>query len=694
MRFLVLGPLEVMDDGGLPVQIAGAKERMILAHLIANADSVVPTDDLIDELWGEGPPRTAERTLRSYVSRLRRVLEPGRSAEKATEILRSRGDGYELIADGHQIDAVRFERLAEEGHRLLAVGSPTDAELMLAEGLGLWRGVAYQEYRYTGFGGSEGQRLEELRRTATEDHIDAGLANGNAPSLIADLEGMVRQEPLRERRWGQLMLALYRAGRQAEALQAFTRARAVLVDELAIEPGPDLQRLQAAILDHDPGLDQVPLAHPESVRGIDVCPYKGLARFETDDAAFFFGREHMVADAIGHLIGGRFLALVGASGSGKSSLLRAGLLHALRSGTLPGSDRWTYSVIRPGNHPVEQLDRATGEARGARRAVIAVDQFEEVFTACSDDVERQAFLDALTRTVLQPEGPVTIVIAMRADFYGRCAKHRPFASLLASDQILVGPMDADELRSAIVRPAENAGLTVDEKLVDVLVADTVDQPGALPLLSTALLELWTRRQGRTLSLDEYLHSGGVEGAVARLAEDAYGRLDRDEQQAAKRILLRLAATGEGSQTVRRRAPVEEFDRSSDPATSDAMAVLADARLITFSDGTVEVSHEALLHEWPRLRVWLEDDAEGRKLHRHITESAHTWDEGRRDPADLYRGARLTAAWDWAETHEADMNDLERGFLRASRTASEGEAVRARRTNRRLRGLLVGVAVLL
>ena len=199
---------------------------------------------------------------------------------------------------------------------------------------------------------------------------------------------------------------------------------------------------------------------------------------------------------------------------------------------------------------------------------------------------------------------------------------------------------------------------------------------------------------RTLRLDDYLRAGGVEGAVARLAEEAFGRLDADGQAAAKRILLRLAAPGEGAEVVRRRAPLSEFDLDRDADASRAMAVFTDARLVTVAEGTAEVAHEALLHEWPRLRTWLEDDAEGRKLHRHVTESSHTWDEGGRDPADLYRGARLTAAWEWAEPHETDLNDLEREFLRASRAASEGEAVRERRTNRRLRGLLVGVAVLL
>ncbi|TMK33541.1 MAG: hypothetical protein E6G58_13330 [Actinobacteria bacterium] len=692
MRFLVLGPLEVAEAGGEPLPIAGSKERTILACLITRAGRVVPVDDLIEELWGDRPPRNPEKALISYVSRLRRALRPGRLSDTDPELIFFRGDGYVLEADGHLVDAIRFEQLAGEGHRLLDTGRSAEADPVLEEALGLWRGAAYQGYRYTGFGAAEGERLDELRRAATEDLIDSRLAGEDPGRLVPELEAMVREEPLRERRWGQLMVALYRAGRQAEGLRAFTRAREVLVGELGIEPGPELQRLQEAILSHDRGLERGQPVRAEPIGPTDVCPYKGLARFETVDAEFFFGREQVVAEAVGHLAEGRFLALVGPSGSGKSSLLRAGLMHALGSGALPGSDRWACSVIRPGDRPLDALSHSLDEKR--EHSMLAVDQFEEVFTACSDVADRTAFLDALTEAATAPDGATTIVIAMRADFYGRCAEHRGLASLLASHQILVGPMDADELRRAIELPAQRAALTVEEPLTDSLVSDTVGQPGGLPLLSTALLELWTHRRDRTLRLDDYLRAGGVEGAVARLAEEAFDRLDADGQAAAKRILLRLAAPGEGAEVVRRRAPLSEFDLDRDADASRAMAVFTDARLVSVAEGTAEVAHEALLHEWPRLRTWLEDDAEGRKLHRHVTESSHTWDEGGRDPADLYRGARSTAAWEWAEPHQADLNDLEREFLRASRTASEGEAVRARRTNRRLRALLAGVAVLL
>jgi WD40 repeat protein len=234
---------------------------------------------------------------------------------------------------------------------------------------------------------------------------------------------------------------------------------------------------------------------------------------------------------------------------------------------------------------------------------------------------------------------------------------------------------------------------VDPPLVDTLVGDVEGEPGALPLLSTALLELWHRRQGRRIPLQAYLDTGGVHGAVARLAEDAYGELSEEQRMVARAIMHRLAAPGEEEAAVRRRVPLSDLDTDR-PDVARALAVLTARRLLTVSEGTVEVAHEALLREWPRLRGWLDEDRADRRLRQHLTEQAKEWRAADRDAAELYRGARLASALDWTGEHDMELNELEREFLARSREASEREAERARRTNRRLLGLLSGVAVFL
>ena len=275
---------------------------------------------------------------------------------------------------------------------------------------------------------------------------------------------------------------------------------------------------------------------------------------------------------------------------------------------------------------------------------------------------------------------------MRADYYGRCAAYPELARLLGANHVLVGPMRRDELRRAIEQPALRAGLHIERGLVDALVADVEGEPGALPLLSTALLELWQRRDGRRLRLSTYEQTGGVRGAVARLAEHTYQRLDDERRELARRILLRLAGEGEGDAAVRRRVPLTELDADQDERIADVLAALAADRLVTIGEGEVEVAHEALLREWPRLRGWLEEDAHGRHLHRQLGTAAREWDAGGRDPGELYRGARLASALDWRTAHEPELNATERAFLAASRAASE-------RSQRRLRLGLAGMACL-
>ena len=669
MDIRLLGPVEARIDGR-PVPVDGAKQRALLAILALNAARTVPAERLIEGLWGEEPPPTAAKTLRTYVSRMRKALQT--TGDGTTIVTRPRG--YELRVAPDDVDARRFERL-------VARGAPREA-------LALWRGRALEDVADEPFAAVEIRRLEELRLDAIEHAVDGELAAGEHHELVGELEALVMEHPLRERLRGQLMLALYLGGRQADALAAYREARATLVDQIGVEPGPELRRLHEAILRHDSSLSHAASQAPALGDGrVVVCPFKGLAWFDVEDAGVFFGRELLVSALVARLASASLLGVVGASGSGKSSLLRAGLLASLEQGALPGSERWPIALLRPGEYPLRALERARAQARDGKRLIVAIDQFEEVFTACGEELERAAFIDALVACARDERRRTLVLVALRADFYGRCAGYPELAALLSANHVLVGPMRRDELRRAIELPARRAGLTVDSDVVDALIADLEGEAGGLPLLSTALLELWQRRDGRRLRMSAYEQTGGVRGAIARLAENAYARLDPAQRETARRILLRLADHGDGESAVRRRVELAELDTERDERVAEVLTVLAGDRLVTIGEGAVEVAHEALLREWPRLRSWLEQDSAGRRLHQYLRAAAREWDAGGRDPGELYRGARLAAALEWSAAHGSELNASERTFLDAGRAASE-------RSQRRLRAVLAGVAVLL
>jgi len=485
-------------------------------------------------------------------------------------------------------------------------------------------------------------------------------------------------------------------------VDARTRQRLEISATQAAEQGERMDRAATQLAEDVLELQLARAAAPIDAAA-DICPFKGLATFEDDDVDYFFGREQQVSKLVAALIASPFLGVTGPSGSGKSSLVRAGLLPAIAAGSLPGSDRWRRVLMRPGDRPMRELERALsttlpdgGLADLAReeRLLVVVDQFEELFTTTSDDEERAAFVQVLTDASERPDAEVSIVVAIRADYYGRCAAYPALADLLGANHVLVGPMEPDELRRAIRLPAARVGLTVEPELVEALVAEVADETGGLPLLSTTLLELWLGRSSRILTFASYRETGGVQGAVARLAERAYDRLSDRQRAVARAILLRSAGPGTGPEAVRRRVPLSELDVQHDLDVADVLAILTDARLLTTTETTVEVAHEALLREWPRLRSWLEEDAEGRRLHLHLAQTVDEWVDGGRDQADLFRGARLAAAIDWTADHVLELNEAEKEFLEESRVAAERDAERQRRTNTRLRGLLVGTALFL
>ncbi len=539
LDFRILGPLVVRVDGDA-VPIGGPKQRALLALLLLSPNRVVSRDRLIGELFAEQTVNSADHALRNQVSRLRKVLSPAAADEPR---LAARAPGYLLRVEPGELDLERFERLVGEGRKSLGADDPAAAAAALRAAEALWSGRPLADLEFEPFARIEVERLEELRLAAVEERIDAELALGRHLALVSELEALGAEHPFRERFRAQLMLALYRCGRQAEGLEVYRATRKLLNDELGLEPAVELQELERAILSQDRALNLVASTQARRVRAVEptVCPFKGLAPFDAADVEYFFGRERLVDELGARLAGTAFLAIIGPSGSGKSSLLRAGLLPAL--------DHWRQVIVRPGERPAVELARELGGGlpdvlqgvpRG-ERLVVAVDQFEELFAAAVTEEERRTFVSAVVDAAWDPDRRAAIVIVLRADFFGRIAPYVELADLIGQSHVLLGPMARGELRRAVEGPAERTGLEVEPELVEAVVDDVAGEVGGLPLLSTALLDLWLARDGAALTLESYERTGGVRGAVGRHAEAAFQSLGPQEQQIARRLLLRLVA---------------------------------------------------------------------------------------------------------------------------------------------------------
>ncbi|UUU23957.1 nSTAND1 domain-containing NTPase [Streptomyces sp. DSM 40750] len=482
-----------------------------------------------------------------------------------------------------------------------------------------------------------------------------------------------------------------------------------------------------------------------------VCPYRGLASYRQQDARWFFGRERSTEALVAQLRAaertGGLVMLVGASGAGKSSLLNAGLVHAVRNGALggrpdsPSGEGHTGSragevlQLVPGADPLGELTRRIPElgrvvsaayepgtpmfAEAVREAVAAwalrretspdgdgatpdgasstadstvpphstgalsrtktthpnanpnltstrpvliVDQFEETFTLSTDEADRRTFIQLLS-AACTPDGPgepapVLVVLGIRADFYEQCLGYPELADALQHRHMVLGPLTTAELREAVVGPAKAVGLELEPGLAESIVREvSADGPrgahdaGVLPLLSHALLVTWQRRKAGRLTLAGYRAAGGIQGAVAATAERAWTGLDPAARTAARLLLLRLVRLGEDTQATRRRGTRRQLaDGSADPdKTQESLEALVRARLVTLDAETVEITHEALLHAWPRLRGWIDEGRNDHLLRQRLEEDGRAWEESERDTSLLYRGSRLEQAHTWAKS---------------------------------------------
>ena len=503
---------------------------------------------------------------------------------------------------------------------------------------------------------------------------------------------------------------------------------------LGVSDKAALLRLLAGIRGEAPGPDV--LASFAAV----VRPYVGLRAFREEDADFFCGREaftERLVEAVGRA---SFLAVVGPSGSGKSSVVLAGLIPALRQGALPGSETWEIATFTPGDRPLRRLaaplvallepeigevdrlgetatlahylrrgrvtlaevaHRVLEKQPGTERLLLVADQFEELFALCRDEAERAAFTEQLLDATADGR-PVMVILTLRADFYGHLLSHRPLGERVEAGQVNILPMSQAELRQAIEAPVEKVGLRFEEGLVERVLADVADAPGALPLLEFALTELWERRRGGLLTHAAYEDIGEVSGAIAQRAEQVYDRLNDVERHLAQRGFLRLVAPGVETEDTRRRATLQELqpdDPSEAEATRRVVKILADARLVTTGldeatgQETVEVAHEALIQGWERLRTWVDDDRAFLTWRQRLAGALQEWERLKRDEGVLLRGGRLAEAERWLGERGQDLSADERVFIEASIGLSKRERETARqRAHIVMAGLVVGLLI--
>ena len=484
------------------------------------------------------------------------------------------------------------------------------------------------------------------------------------------------------------------------------------------------------------GVHVVPAA-----RSVQENPYKGLRAFEEADAPDFFGRDRQVERLLTRLgdVGtrGRFVAVVGPSGSGKSSIAKAGVVPALRAGALPGSADWFIVFITPGAHPFEALEAAlrtiavrpphdllerlmadaSGLAWAVRRVLpdsssqllLVIDQFEELFAHASETTAT-AFLDALEVAIVDPASRLRVVMTIRADFYDRPLQHRGIGELVRRGTEVITPMSAQELERAIVGPAERVGVHFAPGLVAEIVADVAARPGALPLLQYALTELLERRHGTVVDLESFEEIGRVSGGLVRRAEALYSEFGPETRVVTRQALLRMVTIGEAGDIARRRVRREELVELNGPCVHTVLDTFGRHRLLSFDRDpvtrapAVEIAHEALLSEWGRLRTWIDDAREDLRQHRRLANDAFEWQLAGRDADLLLRGGRLDQVTVWADSTDLVLAPLEREFVEASvshrdrQLAVEEERLagedRLRRISRRRYRLLLAGAVVI
>ncbi len=770
LRLQLFGAFQThLDD--LPLtSFRSDKSRALLAYLAVESDRVHRRESLASLFWGDFNDRSARRSLSSALANLRTILAPLNLSDDQASVLTTNWHEAFFTADRGTtfVDVLEFDRLlalsSAHPHRSITHCSACIERLSTAvelyrgpflAGLSLADAPAFDDWQTLRAQRCEQQALATLD-TLTHYHI----AKGDLPAAERYARQQIGIDSLREAAHRQLMTVLAAAGQRPAALAQYESCRQTLRTELGVEPGEETKALYEEILAG--GLNRQVAMAASALEN----PYKGLKAFVAGDAADYYGREVMTSYLVNVVSRSAAVGVVGPSGSGKTSLIHAGLLHQLAQEARQdfsggGSDTkppWLICQVRPGPSPIRSLAASLAQALStddqsklgqslhfddlaedmqvgrvslrslleqalpadSRRVLIVCDQFEELFTLCQDGEERSAFLDLLSADANSgnPAGWLTVLITLRADFMGQLLSHRPMADALQGSTVVLGPMNHDELQSAIVQPARTQDVQFQDGLVARLLGDVGNEAGRLPLLQFCLTQLWDRQQNQQLTHQDYDAIGGVEGALTRYADDIYATFANEDKQAARRVLTQMVRPGVDAEDTRRPVTREHFD-ARDWATVQR---LADARLVvTDRDSTgrelAEIVHEALIQRWGLLRGWIDTDRAFYLWHQRTRVAAAQWTATGHDPGALLRGAPLAEALDWTANRAGDIGPDVAEFVAESLSQQEQERAEKEarlahelkqaqimtelehqrfelqaRSNRRLRWLVTGLAV--
>jgi WD40 repeat protein/DNA-binding SARP family transcriptional activator len=732
--------LRIYTLGGLSIEcndqpVSGFVSRKVEALLVYLACTRRPQarEVLAELLWPERTQSQSLGSLRGGLSNLRQVLPANVNVTRRTVTLASDPACWVDVAEVEQL-------LARAGIRDRRESILSDAEAKALVGaLDLYQGDFLQGFyvadsrAFEEWAELERDRLRRIVIEALHHLVLYDLQHGVYADGIAQATRLLSLDPLHEEINRHLILLLAQAGQRTQALAQYEAYCRLLDEELGVKPSSDLVALYRQIQSGAASRPAAPQIQPRVA--VLANPYKGLHPFQETDAADFFGREASVQRLLARLkadgVPTRFLAVVGPSGSGKSSLVRAGLIPALRKGALPGSDRWPIVTMLPGSHPLEELTMALRrlamnpdpvlwrdldhDKRGLLRIIkhllpddahvelfLLIDQFEEIFSLVSDENVRRHFLDSLLTALVEPHSRLRVVVTLRADFYDRPLLYADLGEMVRQGTEVVLPLSPEELQRAVVGPVERLGVQVEPAVVAQIVTDVNHQPGALPMLQYALTELFEHREDNRLTLAAYQVAGGVRGTLAARAESLYAALDEKTQRIARQVFLRLVHLGEGTEDTRRRVPWAEIVSVADSEASAQSLVnrFVEHRLLTLDhdpetgSSTVELAHEALIREWQRFHTWIDESRADLRQQHILATSKAEWTQAEQDRSYLLSGSRLAQFEDWAATTDVALTPEERQYLDASIAEHQRQRARRRRVRNAAFATVALVAVIM